>query len=255
MTSSIYSAEEFWPAFTRDIKAAYAHIIIQSPFLAARRIKAIANDIRAATAGGVTVCAIVQEPPHFNAALDAVQPEITYNLQEFRLVVEMLRSLGAHVNLRKNIHAKLALIDDRVLWEGSLNILSHASTKEHMRRWNSLSQIRCIAEKHKLTCSECETNNLHYGTFVGESHHLAQFGSLLAAQRQRLRLSRRAFANKCGFPRSTIERVESGKDTRLSTILQVVQMLQLELVILPTVLHPSVARLLARHYNSPESKI
>jgi len=41
---------------------------------------------------------------------------------------------------------KLAIIDLRIAWEGSLNILSHRSTTEHMRRlgdWQMLVISTC----------------------------------------------------------------------------------------------------------------
>ena len=36
--------------------------------------------------------------------------------------------------LKGNHHRKLAVIDRKILWEGSLNILSHVRSREIMRR-------------------------------------------------------------------------------------------------------------------------
>ena len=39
---------------------------------------------------------------------------------------------------------KVAIIDDALAWEGSLNILSHRDTEEHMRRFEGLSTVEEI---------------------------------------------------------------------------------------------------------------
>jgi hypothetical protein len=49
-------------------------------------------------------------------------------------VVEELRALGIAVDLRARMHQKIAILDGRVLWHGSLNILSHRDADESMLR-------------------------------------------------------------------------------------------------------------------------
>jgi len=49
--------------------------------------------------------------------------------------IEAFEGVGIQVFLSNgNHHRKLAIIDRRVLWEGSLNILSQTKSKEIMRR-------------------------------------------------------------------------------------------------------------------------
>ena len=45
------------------------------------------------------------------------------------------RREGIKVILLGKMHQKIAVIDRRITWEGSLNILSHNTTQEHMRRF------------------------------------------------------------------------------------------------------------------------
>lgn len=55
-------------------------------------------------------------------------------------VNEILRSkeMGVNITLLKGYHhRKLAIIDKKILWEGSLNILSQNKSKEVMRRIES----------------------------------------------------------------------------------------------------------------------
>jgi hypothetical protein len=48
--------------------------------------------------------------------------------------VRALQDLDILVLYTSNLHRKVAIIDDSILWEGSLNILSHGGSAEVMRR-------------------------------------------------------------------------------------------------------------------------
>jgi phosphatidylserine/phosphatidylglycerophosphate/cardiolipin synthase-like enzyme len=53
---------------------------------------------------------------------------------------KLLKSHGVKVCFYHDMrHRKLAIIDDNILWEGSLNILSQSSSREVMRRTVSSS--------------------------------------------------------------------------------------------------------------------
>ena len=52
--------------------------------------------------------------------------------------ISYFEGLGAQVLLVKGSHhRKLAIIDQKILWEGSLNILSQSYSREFMRRIDS----------------------------------------------------------------------------------------------------------------------
>jgi phosphatidylserine/phosphatidylglycerophosphate/cardiolipin synthase-like enzyme len=54
-----------------------------------------------------------------------------------------LYELGIKFTLLKgNFHRKLAIIDTTIIWEGSLNILSQANSKEIMRRIVSRMMVK-----------------------------------------------------------------------------------------------------------------
>jgi len=52
-------------------------------------------------------------------------------------VERRLRMLGTQFSARPGMHEKIAAIDGRILWHGSLNILSHNDTRESMLRFDS----------------------------------------------------------------------------------------------------------------------
>ena len=51
--------------------------------------------------------------------------------------LDLLRGAGVSVILRPNIHQKFALIDQRVVWYGSINLLSFGSAEESIMRLES----------------------------------------------------------------------------------------------------------------------
>ena len=48
--------------------------------------------------------------------------------------ISALHDIGATVLYTGNLHRKLAMVDARILWEGSLNVLSQNDSCEMMRR-------------------------------------------------------------------------------------------------------------------------
>lgn len=245
MTSQTFTEEEFWKAFPCDIRQARGRILVQSPFVASRRIKLLAKEMCALIGKGITICVFVQEPRNWLSDRDGLDPQVLYNLQEFGLAVQMLRSWGIHVNLRKDIHAKLAVVDDEILWEGSLNILSHANSKEHMRRWKSEAETRAAVTKHALsTCAECEANYRRYGVAVRRLQRFAEVGPLLATQRARKQLSQRALAKISGVPHNRISQIEAGRNMKLDTLVRIMDALGLKILVVPELFTASVMRFL-----------
>ncbi len=72
---------------------------------------------------------VITKAPHEHDKDMAVQSE--KGIQYFEAIgVQVLLIKGGH-------HRKLAMIDRKILWEGSLNILSQVKSREHMRRTES----------------------------------------------------------------------------------------------------------------------
>lgn len=60
--------------------------------------------------------------------------------------VQDMQSIGIRVFYTVKHHRKIAIIDDEILWEGSLNILSQSDSCELMRRSVSSSLVRQMKE-------------------------------------------------------------------------------------------------------------
>ena len=253
--TAIFTAEEFWPAFERDIMSARNHIIIQSPFITARRLKLLSRSIRALAARGITVCVFAQEPRWWSAEDSELDYEAQFVRRELNMAIEMLQSWQVHVNLRKRIHAKLAVVDGAVLWEGSLNILSHAQTQEHMRRSEGWREVREAVRKHALLdCAQCKSGQLTYGTAGSMPERLSSLGRLLASRRKLMRLSQRELSQKCGLPHSGIQKIESGRNVTVYTLFHVAAELELEPLLIPSAFVPSVVKLLQKSADRPAER-
>ncbi|GAB4222352.1 MAG: AAA domain-containing protein [Acidobacteriota bacterium] len=127
-----FTERTFYPAFSRDIERARESIVILSPFATEAGTARWADALRAAVARGVRVRVVTRPLQELGGGETA----------EMAKLIRGLRELGVSVDLRARMHEKLAILDRRVLWHGSLNILSHRDTSESMLRLESPAACR-----------------------------------------------------------------------------------------------------------------
>lgn len=76
------------------------------------------------------------------------QPEsLRYHYSE---VEAALCRTGAQLHPRSGMHEKIGIIDGRILWHGSLNILSHNNTRESMLRFDSTELVQEVLKELRL---------------------------------------------------------------------------------------------------------
>lgn len=122
----------FYPAFARDLARARESVVILSPFATGSGTARWAEALRVAVARGVRVRVVTRPAEEFGSG----------GTVEVAELVRGLRDIGVTVDLRAGMHEKVAILDGRVLWHGSLNILSHHDTSESMLRLDS--QAACV---------------------------------------------------------------------------------------------------------------
>jgi len=123
--TSLHDEKTFYPHFLSDLEQTQSEVIIESPFITIARMKTFWPVFRRLVARGVKVYVVTRDPREHTDGYDD-QSEV--EIQEFETVgIQVLMCTGNH-------HRKLAIIDRKVLWEGSLNILSQATSREFMRR-------------------------------------------------------------------------------------------------------------------------
>ncbi len=137
LSSELFDQTTFYPAFIADAARATRIIIIESPFIGQRRLGSLFPVIENALRRGVRVVINTRDPSEHD---DAMRHHSMQGITAFQTIgVEVLYT-GSH-------HRKLAIIDNRILWEGSLNILSQSDSCEVMRRIDS---FRLVGEMVKF---------------------------------------------------------------------------------------------------------
>jgi phosphatidylserine/phosphatidylglycerophosphate/cardiolipin synthase-like enzyme len=122
--SSLFDQNTFHRAFERDLQHAKQEVIIESPFITASRMKILLPIFHKLSKRGVRII-VNTRPPE--------EHEGDYCRQAVEAVAA-LQDIGAIVLLTGGHHRKLVIIDRKVFYEGSLNILSYRDSCEIMRR-------------------------------------------------------------------------------------------------------------------------
>jgi ssDNA-binding Zn-finger/Zn-ribbon topoisomerase 1 len=144
----------FYPAFLKDLARVRESLVLFSPFATVIGTSRWVEPLRAAMARGVAV-RVVTRPPKDAGGSPA---------EEMAEIIRGLRQLGVIVDLRARMHEKFAILDNRVLWHGSLNILSHRDTSESMLRIESPAACEQIGRFVSTPVGQEEAPALHAAT-------------------------------------------------------------------------------------------
>jgi phosphatidylserine/phosphatidylglycerophosphate/cardiolipin synthase-like enzyme len=131
-SSHLYNQDTFYKAFLHDLERAQTLVVIESPFITRKRMNVLFPTLSRLRTKGVHI--VINTKPF-------IEHEFSYRKQAM-LVVGELQGLGVEVLLTVGHHRKLAIIDDDILWEGSLNILSQNDSCEMMRRIQSIEVVK-----------------------------------------------------------------------------------------------------------------
>jgi phosphatidylserine/phosphatidylglycerophosphate/cardiolipin synthase-like enzyme len=94
----------------------------------------------------------LQEPLHAGISITVItRPAESYkDWERIRECIERLKSLVAVIQ-KSNIHQKFTIIDNRLIWYGSINLLSYGNSEESMMR---LDSRELAAELETLTANK-----------------------------------------------------------------------------------------------------
>ena len=147
LSSKLFDERTFDEAFFRDLERARKSVIIESPYLTQRRARYFAGMFQEMVSGGVKIRINTRR------SIDH-KGEMRYQAEA---AIKILQKSGIMVCTYNDMrHRKLAIIDGRILWEGSLNILSNGGrSREIMRRFTSkqlcsqLINFVCMTTSHQ----------------------------------------------------------------------------------------------------------
>jgi phosphatidylserine/phosphatidylglycerophosphate/cardiolipin synthase-like enzyme len=121
----LYNENTFYKALTTDMLAAKKEVIIYSPFVSKFRTDFLKPTIEKLIDRNIDIFIFTRPIEEYDSTM---QPQIECALKR-------LEGLGVCIFYPgRYIHQKVAIVDREVLWEGSLNILSHRASNEMMRR-------------------------------------------------------------------------------------------------------------------------
>ncbi|MBS1754568.1 MAG: AAA family ATPase [Bacteroidetes bacterium] len=169
---SNYDDIDFWVAFHNDLAKANSELIIFSPYLTSDRLGKLHLKFSQLLSKGIRISVITLSPN------DRLQ------LKGATEVVSKLKAMNITVKFRDGMHEKIAIVDRKIEWSGSLNILSHNSRKEYMKRFEGENTVKELFQRFDLDellyspnlngeiCPKCGTNFIrpknHYGkSFYG----------------------------------------------------------------------------------------
>ena len=122
---NLFNEKTFYKEFVKDMLNAKKEIIIYSPFVTKYRSEFFSKTFESLQRRNI--CVFIFTRPLVEQDY-LMRTEIQCALKEYE-------ELGASIiYLPGHIHAKMAVIDREILWEGSMNILSQRESKEIMRR-------------------------------------------------------------------------------------------------------------------------
>lgn len=128
-SSQLHDETTFYKAFTKDLEKSREEIYIESPYITTTRMRFLRSIFEKLIHRNIKVYILTRDPEDHDRDMELqAENEIRY-----------FEALGVQVFIAKNdqgkrFHRKLAIIDRKILWEGSLNILSQAKSREVMRR-------------------------------------------------------------------------------------------------------------------------
>ena len=134
----LYNDQTFYKAFVWDLMHAEREVIIESPFLSRKRTNELVPIFEALYKRGVQVRINTRSPFYQNTD--------EYRIQALTSI-KKLRAAGVKVKWYDDMrHRKIAIVDEKILWEGSLNIMSQSHSIESMTRTQSAARCQQVIQ-------------------------------------------------------------------------------------------------------------
>ncbi len=127
--TKLYDESNFYQAFLKDLYKCGTELLIESPFVTSRRVATLLPALQKLKSRRVKVALFTRDPfasDDEKSRTDALK------------AISQLQRIGVQVVLSDGLHRKIAILDRKILYEGSLNIMSQSNSSEVMRRFDSV---------------------------------------------------------------------------------------------------------------------
>jgi len=123
----IFDKDNFLPVFNQDINTAKREIIIVSPFVRKMRTLHMKKHLKVAFDKKIRVLIVTRPKEDFKSK----------DYATIQRALDLLTDSGTSVVFKSNIHQKFAVMDQKIVWYGSINLLSYGSAQESIMRIES----------------------------------------------------------------------------------------------------------------------
>ena len=123
----IYDGKNFYPVYLQDMKSAAHEILIVSPFMRKNRLKQLLPVFTQAVQRGVFISVITRPPEDFTGENADLTKENAH----------MLEAIGVKVIRKSSFHQKFTVLDNKIVWYGSVIFLSFGTNEESIMRFES----------------------------------------------------------------------------------------------------------------------
>jgi hypothetical protein len=125
----IFNKKNFFPVYLSDITNSREGILIVSPFLTIKRVQQMMEYFKEKLNDNVNITILTRPADEFNEK----------KRFDINRVFTLLRNNGVRLILKPQIHQKFAVIDHKIVWFGSINLLSFGYSEESIIRLISRS--------------------------------------------------------------------------------------------------------------------
>lgn len=132
--SILADENSFYHIFTQDLLEAKQEVIIDSPYITIPRLRSLKPVFELLIKRGVEVFMVTKYPEEHDGLMS----------EQSEAGIQYFEALGGQVLLCEAHHRKLAIIDRKVVWKGSLNILSQTHSREFMEREESREKAEAL---------------------------------------------------------------------------------------------------------------
>lgn len=140
--ASFLTEQSFYPAFLRDLASAKERVVLFTTFIGKTRWPQVESAVRAAAGRPGVEVFLVHKP--------LSDPEWKSNREFGNQVLSTLEGAGVKLIGFSGIHAKTVIIDDEIVYEGSLNWASQTASREHMWRFRSREMAAVTQHLYQL---------------------------------------------------------------------------------------------------------
>ncbi len=139
--NAIFDSKTYLYTYECDINNANSEVVISSPLLSKHKVNSFLKSIERLQEKGIKFVVITMDSKdHLSEYKDSIQDSISKLIQN-----------GVNVITQKNVYGHFAIIDDEIVWYGSLNFLSKEKDDDNLIRLknkNIASEIKIFSAKN-----------------------------------------------------------------------------------------------------------